>query len=98
MDMVVVLANIFKGDQSSFVRQDEVIAAWEIFTPYVPSSRLFHRHAVESSASIMVCDRLLKYIEAEDGPTPTLYPYGSAGPEEQYALEEKYGLASTRGC
>jgi glucose-6-phosphate 1-dehydrogenase len=31
--LTVVLANIFKGDQSSFVREDEVIAAWEIFTP-----------------------------------------------------------------
>lgn len=31
--VAVVLANIFKGDQSSFVREDEVIAAWEIFTP-----------------------------------------------------------------
>lgn len=31
--VAVVLANIFKGEQSSFVREDEVIAAWEIFTP-----------------------------------------------------------------
>ncbi|KAJ9117354.1 hypothetical protein QFC24_006448 [Naganishia onofrii] len=68
----VVLANIFKGDQSSFVREDEVIAAWEIFTP------------------------LLKHIEAPDGPSPTLYAYGTAGPEEQYDLEKKFGLLPTR--
>lgn len=30
---IVVIANIFKGDQSGFVREDEVIASWEIFTP-----------------------------------------------------------------
>jgi glucose-6-phosphate 1-dehydrogenase len=29
----VVIGNVFKGDQSGFVREDEVIASWEIFTP-----------------------------------------------------------------
>ena len=40
--------------------------------------------------------RLLQHIEGPNGPTPTLYAYGSAGPEEQYAFEEKFGLASTK--
>ncbi|KAJ9094891.1 hypothetical protein QFC19_007747 [Naganishia cerealis] len=49
-DKLAYEANIFKGDQSSFVREDEVIAAWEIFTPLVifpkkdrsrPADRLF---------------------------------------------------------
>ena len=39
---------------------------------------------------------LLKHIEAPDGPSPTLYAYGTAGPEEQYDLEKKFGLLPTR--
>jgi hypothetical protein len=48
-------------------------------------------------ACFVAFDRLLKYIEADDGPTPTLYAYGSAGPEEQYEMEEKFGLPSSKG-
>jgi hypothetical protein len=31
----VVIQNVIKGEHSSFVREDELVAGWKIFTPFV---------------------------------------------------------------
>jgi len=74
------------------VREDEVIASWEIFTPYVHDGLVIQRTDGLTKHLPCMTSRLLQHIESKDGPQPILYKYGSHGPEEQFEFEKRFGL------
>ena len=68
-----LLYEVLQGDHSVFVRTEEVVAAWEIFTPML--------RELEKGKVVVVIVIIKKLMEiSQKKPVP--YRFGSKGPEQ----------------
>ncbi len=79
-----LLLEALRGNQSAFVRSDELLAAWEIFSPILKE--------IDSK-----CEEARK--NGGDGGKfrPIPYIYGSRGPNEAEAFIASKGMVRTAG-
>lgn len=92
-----LLLEVLRGNQSSFVRTDELLAAWKIFTP------LLHHIEGKAAASPVAqgaeadAEKRKADAEARGVGKPLLYPYGSRGPREAEEFIASLGMKRTVG-
>lgn len=79
-----LILEALRGNQAPFVRSDELMAAWKIFSPLLTE--------IEEKA-----EAIAKGRPVADKYKPIVYPYGSRGPDEAEAFIKSTGMARTVG-
>ena len=80
-----LILEALRGNQSAFVRSDELMAAWKIFSPLLNDLDNKHKAAKDNASAL------------NDKYKPIVYPYGSRGPDEAEAFIKSTGMARTQG-
>jgi glucose-6-phosphate 1-dehydrogenase len=80
-----LLLEALRGNQSGFVRTDELLAAWKIFTPLLELIEKATKHPDEVDPAVLQKCR------------PIPYKYGSRGPAEAEEMIAAAGMRRAKG-
>jgi glucose-6-phosphate 1-dehydrogenase len=81
-----LILEALRGNQAAFVRSDELLAAWKIFSPLLAEIEAKHKEHKESNGA----SDIGKY-------KPLVYPYGSRGPDEAETFIKDAGMVRAGG-
>ena len=79
-----LILEALRGNQSAFVRSDELLTSWKIFSP------LLHDIEENQQAAKQAEKKFSRYY-------PIIYPYGSRGPNEAEEFIKSMGMCRTIG-